>query len=183
MKVTLAAISCGIGLAGGLLFSGSGTATFAGGCGLSVRQIWLESFTAEADTPDNCSGSEITLRVRNRTGAVVHNSTYPVSDLFGFGDVDTPADMREALEEWISRYPAAATTDRLPAWREGEAAPDHREFPFYADDGISRERYEQIRQEKRLLHCFVQGGESLLCLTPDDRGDGLEVIGIQSFPG
>ena len=179
----LTAITCPVVVTGGLLFSLVGTAAFAGGCGLSVQHVWLESFTAQAEASDNCSGADLILRVRNRRGAVVHESSYHISDLFGFGDVDTPADMQDALKDWVSLYPVTATTDRLPPWREGETVPDHREFPFYVEEGMSRERYEQVRLSKRRLHCFVQGSESLLCLTSDDSGDRLEVIGIQSFPG
>lgn len=150
---------------------------------MSVRQVWLESFTAEAGDGDDCAGDVITLRVRNGAGTMVHETSHRKIDLFGFEDVKTPADMQVALEEWVSRYPASATTERLPPWREGEALPEHREFPFYVDDRMSRARYEHIRQSNRGMQCYVQGRESLLCLVPDKNGDRLEVIGIQSFPG
>ena len=183
MNRELNGIICPAVVAGGLLFSLLGTAALAGGCGLSVQHVWFESYTARAETAENCSDTDLTLRVRNRMGTVVYQSRHHIPDLFGFADVDTAADMEDALKEWISRYPVTATTDRLPVWREESAVPDHREFPFYVREGMSRDYYEQIRQEKRRLHCFVQGSESLLCLTPDDSGTGLEVVGIQSFPG
>ncbi len=98
-------------------------------------------------------------------------------------EATTPALMQTALAQWID--PASNTTmqtsSALPEWPANADGPQNGEFPFYVEEGYTRELYNEIRNANLPLYCFVQGMESSRCLAL--RNGALESVGVQSFPG
>lgn len=61
--------------------------------------------------------------------------------------------------------------------------PDAGEFPFYGEEGLSQAGYESIRAADTPMVCYIQGGESTLCLVQQPGVSALISVGAQSFPG
>jgi hypothetical protein len=155
----------------------------SGTCAITVEGLWLDSFPVRASTDGVCGQADVTLIVNNRDGEVLLSETQAPSSLFGFYEVDTPAGMTMALEEWIGFNTSSTTTGTLPDWIEGEAAPVTSEFPFYVDERVNHRVYTSIRSQDMPMICFVQGMESSRCLASDPEMLMLKLIGVQSFPG
>lgn len=152
-------------------------------CTTMVQTDWPEDFTAVARSDGGCSPATLSLTISNANGDIVWEDTGPSDQFFGFEEASDTNTMREALGLWIGDYASITTTGTLPDWTVREDYPAPSEFPFYIDDGVTRERYMAVRDADRLMICFVQGRESMRCLSPTADGLDLETVGVQSFPG
>jgi hypothetical protein len=152
-------------------------------CTQVVKAAWLGRYTAEASTQGECGLGELVLTVRNQNGDIEFSDTFGPSDLFGFYDIFTFQDMNLALTDWVSNYADESSTAKLPPWPVGADGPEAGEFPFYVEEGVSQALYEEIRAQDRPMVCFIQGGESLLCLVQHPETGDLEALGVQTFPG
>lgn len=152
-------------------------------CTQSVEAVWLDTYSVEASAQGECGSAGVSLAVFNQNGGVEYQATFDPNELFGFYDVATLAEMQAALLDWISNYADIASAAKLPAWPEGADGPESGEFPFYVEEGVTREIYERARAEDRPMVCFIQGAESLLCLLKNPKTGALESIGVQTFPG
>lgn len=161
---------------------GSSTTT-GDDCSTVVEVVWTPEFTAVAESAGGCGNTTLLLSVYNSNGAIVWDDAGPSDQYFGFEDATTIDAMREALALWVGDYASASTTGTLPDWSAGEDYPQPSEFPFYVDEGVTRESYMAVRAADRIMICYIQGRESLRCLSPSDNGLELETVGVQSFPG
>lgn len=158
------------------------------GCTARATVAWATELEPNASieaitTGPDCARSVATLIIRNGSGEPIYSSTHLPPHLMTLKDASTPALMQTALEQWID--PASNTTmqtsSALPEWPANAISPQNGEFPFYVDEGYTRELYNEIRSANLPLYCFVQGMESLRCLAL--RNGALESVGVQSFPG
>lgn len=152
-------------------------------CTQSVQATWLEHYTAEASTEGECGLGELVLTVRNQAGEIEFADSFGPNDLFGFYDIVTFQAMKLALTDWVGSYADQSSSAKLPPWPQGADGADAGEFPFFVEEGVTRDLYEDVRAEDRAMVCFIQGGESLLCLVKHPRTGALEAIGVQTFPG
>ncbi|MEE4011181.1 hypothetical protein V1T76_03915 [Roseibium sp. FZY0029] len=152
-------------------------------CSQAVETVWLDTYSVEADAQGECGSAEISIAVFNPSGGIEYQATFDQNDLFGFYGIESLSDMQAALLDWVSDYTDVATSAKLPVWPEGAEGPQAGEFPFYAEEGVTREIYERARQEDRPMVCFIQGTESQLCLVKNPTSGALESIGVQTFPG
>ncbi|MHA7774837.1 hypothetical protein [Roseibium sp. M-1] len=152
-------------------------------CTQSVEAVWLDTYSVEASAQGDCSAAEVSLAIFNQNGGVEYQASFDPNELFGFYDVATLTDMQAALLDWISGYADISSAAKLPAWAQGADGPDAGEFPFYVEEGVTRETYERARSEDRPMVCFIQGTESQLCLLKNPKSGALESIGVQTFPG
>lgn len=152
-------------------------------CTAIAEAIWPDEFTAVAESAGPCGRAVLTLSIYNRDRQVVWDDTGPSDQYFGFDDATGMDSMREALNLWVGDYASISTTGTLPGWNAGEDYPLSSEFPFYVDEGVTREGYLQVRAADRTMICYVQGRESMRCLHPSTNGYELETVGVQSFPG
>lgn len=140
------------------------------------------SIEATTSGPD-CARSVATITIRSGSGEPLYATTHFPPHVMTLKDASTPAAMQTALAQWID--PASNTTmqtsSALPEWPANATGPQNGEFPFYVDEGYTRELYNEIRAANLPLYCFVQGMESLRCLAL--RNGALESVGVQSFPG
>jgi hypothetical protein len=150
-------------------------AAWAGGGGTT--------FTVEArSSGDECATAKVTLTIRASDGATAYEQRFQTDQVMTLADAESVDDMRRRLGEWITPPGAQMdSTGDLPAWVEGAAHPVAEEFPFYPEDGVTREAYEALRGEDRAMFCYVQGMESMACLAMHEGA--LTKIGVQSFPG
>lgn len=121
------------------------------------------------------------LVVRDGAGDIVWSHAAAAAHLFGVNEAGNSAEMSAALSDWAShaaQWPQ--TTADLPEWEAGADAPGG-EFPFYPEQWIDRDAYLELRAKAEPMYCYVQGMESMACLTV--YFDRLEKIGVQSFPG
>lgn len=158
------------------------------GCTARATVAWATELEPNASieaitTGPDCARSVATLIIRNGSGEPIYSSTHLPPHLMTLKDASTPALMQTALAQWID--PASNTTmqtsSALPEWPANATSPQNGEFPFYVDEGYTRELYNEIRSANLPLYCFVQGMESLRCLAL--RNGALESVGVQSFPG
>jgi hypothetical protein len=152
-------------------------------CELTMEQTWLGDLVATAHVSGECGLTTIELEVSNNANEVVWSESYGSGDLFGFDDVLDKHAMRVAIGDWLGAYADNTSSGTLPEWPQGADMPDAGEFPFYVEDGLSRQDYEAFRAADYPMICYIQGRESSLCLVkmPDDGT--LTPIGAQSFPG
>lgn len=153
------------------------------GCTMMVEAAWPGEFTAIAQSAGPCGRATLVLSVYNRDRQIVWDDTGPSDQYFGFDDATSMDLMREALNLWVGDYTSVSTTGTLPNWNTGEDEPRASEFPFYVDEGVTREGYLQVRGADRTMICYVQGRESMRCLHPSANGSELKTVGVQSFPG
>lgn len=151
--------------------------------GVVVATTWPANFTARAESVGPCGRATLILSVSNLSGQIVWDDTGPSDQYFGFDDVTDVDLMYEALNLWIGDYASVSTTGTLPDWVAGEEYPLSSEFPFYVDEGVTRDDYLQVRAADHPMICYVQGRESMRCLHPAANGYVLETVGVQSFPG
>lgn len=142
----------------------------------------IEAFT---DGPE-CARAVAVLVIRDSKDETMWIDTFQVSHNLALSDANTVADMQSALSAWITETdidnkPLHATTGDLPAWDQKQTQPVRGEFPFYPEEGVQREDYTKLRDQKLPMFCYVQGIESEACLVLHDGA--FEKIGAQSFPG
>jgi hypothetical protein len=152
-------------------------------CELSVEQPWLDDLVASAHVSGECDAAAIDLVVRNGVDEVVWSASYASGDLLGFDDIADVDTMQMALSDWLGDYVEISSSAGLPEWPEGADMPDAGEFPFYVEQGISRNDYEKLRTADYLMICYIQGRESSLCLIRQPGINALTSVGAQSFPG
>lgn len=140
------------------------------------------SIEASTTGPD-CARAVATLIIRNGSGEPLYATTHLPQHVMTLAQASTPEAMQTALHEWID--PASNTTlqtsSALPEWPENATEPQNGEFPFYPEDGVGRETYNEVRAANVPMYCYVQGMESLACLAL--RNGALESVGVQTFPG
>jgi hypothetical protein len=169
--------------------------SFASGrCDARVSQVWnadaTHKFTLEAvSSGPNCAKAVVVLVVRDIKGEVQWTMVRLAKYVATFGSEQTRngKDMPAALTDWldIGLQSKQKTMAELPDWKkaaDGPADDPPSEFPFTVSDELNRETYLAWRKAKLPFLCFVQGMESLICITVTDQGNVAEV-GIQSFPG
>jgi hypothetical protein len=152
-------------------------------CTVSVEQAWLDDMVASAYVSGACDAATIDLVVRNGVDEVIWSASYASGDLFGFGEVVDVDTMQMALSDWLGDYVEISSSAGLPKWPQGADMPDAGEFPFYVEEGVSRSDYEQLRAADYPMICYIQGGESTLCLVRQPGVNALTSVGAQSFPG
>lgn len=155
-------------------------------CRASASARWNDvpghTISAFTGGPD-CARAVAVLTIRDGQGNPVFHESFVTEYVMILAGANTQASLATALKEWVdSSNPAFATTASLPEWPEGADAPASGEFPFYPAEEIDRAAWNRIRAAGAPVFCYVQGMESLGCVTKD--GDaGIVKIGVQSFPG
>lgn len=159
-----------------------------GGCNTRASVSWTQAgkgYVADAfsDGP-SCELAVVTLVVRAPDGKPMWTQSSPASHLMVFGGVDNTAKMNSALGEWVNQEKAMMPTgEKLPAWDADQETPTSGEFPFYLEEGVDREFYEKVRRADAPLFCYVQGMESMACVTLDKETNEMTKVGVQTFPG
>ncbi|MGJ8569570.1 MAG: hypothetical protein ACSHXI_02590 [Hoeflea sp.] len=165
------------------LFHGAPASALARDCELSFEQPWLDDLVASAHVSGACDAATIDLVVHNGTDEVVWSASYGSDYLFGFGDVHDVDTMQMALRDWLGDYVEFSSSTELPDWRYVAEMPDASEFPFYVEEGLSQTDYEGIRAANYPMICYIQGGESTLCVIRQPGISALISVGVQTFPG
>jgi len=176
--------ACALALTAACTFTAQTAET---GCSLSASNQWQAggtTFTVEGATsgPD-CEHAVATLVLRNADGVAIWAEAHITEDIMVLKPAHDVAAMRTALAEWIdpAKNTTMLSTSALPEWPENAEMPESGEFPFYPAEGYDRETYTALRAANLPLFCYVQGMESLACLSYGDGG--VEKIGVQTFPG
>lgn len=176
---------------GAVVLAGCGVATpiSAGaddGCAARASVAWAAGRAradAFSDGP-SCALAVVTLVVRTADGTPVWTHTAPAAQVMIFAGVTNAADMQSRLAEWIAQENSMMpTTAALPDWPQAQESPMSGEFPFYVEDGFTREDYLSVRAAGLPLFCYVQGMESLACVALDPATGEANKIGVQLFPG
>lgn len=159
----------------------------APGCDARAAVPWQaagEQFSAEATTtgPD-CQRAVATLVIRDSSGTPVYADVHMADHVMVLAPAQDAAAMETALREWLdqSSNTTMQTSSALPEWPANASSPQNGEFPFYPEEGFDRASYGALREANVPLFCYVQGMESMACLSLSDGG--LAKIGVQSFPG
>jgi len=152
-------------------------------CALSVEQPWPDDLVASAHVSGPCDAAAITLLVHNGGDEVVWNSSYESGDLFSFDEIHGAETMKTVLRGWLGDSYNFSTSSGLPQWPQNADMPDAGEFPFYVSEGLSQADYEAIRTADYPMICYIQGGESTLCLVRHPGIKALISVGAQTFPG
>jgi hypothetical protein len=159
----------------------------ASGCAARAANVWSAgagaTFAIEAvSAGDQCASAAVTLSIRGPDGATAHEQNFQADQVMTLAGAESVDDLRRRLSEWITPPGVQMdSTGDLPAWAQGAEVPVSEEFPFYPEDGVTREVYETLRTEDRSMFCYVQGMESMACLAMHEGA--LTKIGVQSFPG
>ncbi len=151
--------------------------------GVSQWAAGADTFSIEATTagPD-CARAVATLVVRNSSGEPIYADVHVTGNVMTLAMVQDPAAMQTALTEWVDASDTSMnTTGALPDWAANADTPSSGEFPFYPEEGHTRESYAALRAANYPMFCYVQGMESLSCIVYGDGG--IERIGAQTFPG
>ncbi len=157
------------------------------GCDARAAAPWQAgdaTYSVEATTtgPD-CTRAVATIVLRNSSGAPVYAEAHLSKDVMVLAPARDPAAMQTALQEWVTyNNHTMTTTSALPDWPANASAPQNGEFPFYPEEGATRESYMALRQQNLPLFCYVQGMESMACLALSGA-DEVTKVGVQSFPG
>jgi len=133
-----------------------------------------------------CDAGLATLTVTDNAGRVLYSGDHQIEPMTNtiFAESKTPQKLQAALAEWIDPNGSNLHSTRaLPDWPRGADAPAAGEFPFYPEEGTTRDAWLRLRAQDKPLYCFVQGGESLLCLVLDAQTGTLTPVGVQTFPG
>jgi hypothetical protein len=155
-------------------------------CSLSASTPWVNTagryrIEAFSDGPD-CARAVATLVIRSSSGAVLHHRSYQAEQVMPLSDARSRQAMQTALRSWVrGSGPEPQTTASLPNWPARADAPAGSEFPFYPEDGVTRDDYLAVKAKRLPYFCYVQGMESLACFVADKGG--LEKLGVQTFPG
>ena len=150
--------------------------------GIGAWNVNTEQFAVEATTsgPD-CARAVATLVIRNTSGEPIWADAHIASDIMVLAPAHDIATMNAALDEWTTNGTAMQSTAALPEWPANADGPQNGEFPFYLNEGYTRESYNAMRAANYPMFCYVQGMESMRCIIHGDGG--VEWIGVQSFPG
>lgn len=150
--------------------------------GVGAWTIGSENFSVEANTtgPD-CARAVATFVIRNTGGEPIWAEAHLPAHIMTLASAHDPAAMNTALAEWTTNSSMMQSTSALPEWAANATSPQSGEFPFYLNDGYTRESYAAMRAANYPMFCYVQGMESLSCLIYGDGG--IEQIGVQTFPG
>ena len=158
----------------------------AADCAAFAHLAWVKGVTAESMSQGpTCANAVVTLVLRDSNGKPLWVDSRIGAQVMLFADVADLKKMNGVLKDWIDQsHSQLASTDKLPDWPRGAAAPSagaSGEFPFYPESDVDREAYIKLRAGKLPMFCYVQGMESLACvaLTPD----GVTKVGLQTFPG
>ncbi|MEM6627221.1 MAG: hypothetical protein AAF719_11015 [Pseudomonadota bacterium] len=132
---------------------------------------------------DDCLEAAAFLTIRDENGGLLWSDSFPAKHVYYLQYAQSADEMQSALEDWIdpdqNMYPAG---DTLPEWVEGTLEPSPgSEFPFFPEEGYTREFYELTRTSDTVLFCYTQGLESSLCLEGGENG--AFPVGVQVFPG
>jgi hypothetical protein len=161
----------------------------AAGCNAKASQVWAASASRElriealADGP-YCTVAVVLLVIRNSKGEPLWIESSKADDIFTFtqSNPTTVKAMTEALKEWIRKDDRLLQSGTLPDWKEGSDAAGASEFPFYVDEGVTRDEYLNIRKAELPMYCHVAGMESEACVVLKKDGT-IAKVGSQSFPG
>ena len=161
----------------------------AAGCSAKASQVWAASASqklrieASADGP-NCTLAVVLLVIRNSKGEPLWIESSKAADVFTFTQSNpaTIKAMTEALKEWIRKDDRLLRSGTLPDWKGNSDAPEASEFPFYVDEGVTRDEYLNIRKPELPMYCHVAGIESEACVVLKKDGT-IEKVGSQSFSG
>ena len=170
------AVVCGLSLA-------TSTLAMAEDCQVSLDQPWQKDLVASAYVSGTCDAATIDLVVHNGVDEVVWSTSYVSSQLFGFDEAVDADSMRMALGDWLGDYADSSSSATLPEWPQGADMPEAGEFPFYVDEGVTQQLYEELRAADYPMICYIQGRESTLCLIKQPGVNALISVGAQSFPG
>jgi hypothetical protein len=191
MTVRSIAFLAGAFLLGALTLAGvervTTNADAAADCSAAASKTWTpaqgRTFRTEAfSNGGNCAQAVVTIAVRAPDGTVLWSEAAPSAHLMIFAGVKSRTEMVKALGDWLGQDHMFKSSADLPPWAAGDETPKSGEFPFYPEAGVDRETYEQIRAQKLPVFCYVQGMESLACLTVTREGQ-MEKVGVQLFPG
>jgi hypothetical protein len=158
-------------------------------CSATASQAWAASpsqkfkLEALAEGPA-CAKAVVMLVIRNGTGEPLWISASKSADIFTFAQ-EPPANakaMSASLKQWMQQDKRLSQTGALPDWKKAASAPEAAEFPFYPEEGITRDDYTDMRNAKLPMFCHVAGMESEACLVLKKDGTIVK-IGSQSFPG
>lgn len=154
----------------------------ASACAASARAEWNGLSVESMAEGEDCASAQATLTIKDAAGAALFSETHVAANLMSLAQAGDAAAMQTALADWInSSNDTMATSGALPDWPAAAEAPESGEFPFYPEEGLSRDRYLTIRAADAPLFCFVQGMESQVCLVLQDGA--LTKVGVQLFPG
>jgi len=162
---------------------GAPASALAQDCELSFEQPWLDDLVASAHVSGACDAAKIDLVVHNGTDEVVWSASYESDYMFGFDQAHDVGTMQMALRDWLGDYIEFSNSAELPEWRYVADMPEASEFPFYVEEGLSQADYEGIRAADHPMICYIQGGESTLCLVRQPGVSALISVGVQTFPG
>lgn len=161
--------------------------TRAAACDVQATAEWRGSrgarYSATATTSGRtCAQAIVLLVVRDTAGDVLWTDALVAAHVAGLHEATTPAAMSRALEEWVG-FPALRpqTTADLPDWARVSGQQDEAEFPFMPEPWLGERLYQNLLIEAKPMFCYVQGRESLACLT--ELFERIEKIGVQSFAG
>jgi hypothetical protein len=160
----------------------------AGDCNVRATSAWAVAgagYTAQAisDGP-TCEQAVLLLVVRDPSGKAVWTDSARADQLMTFQGVTDKTVMTTTLADWINQEDSMMKKgEALPAWDADQPQPVSGEFPFYLDEGIDRELYEKVRRANGPLFCYVQGMESMACVSLDTTTGEMTRVGAQSFPG
>jgi hypothetical protein len=151
------------------------------GCPATASGTW-EGMQVEASASGaDCAQAQATITIRNGANTL-WSEAYPANQVMVLAGAESVEDMQRRLNEWVNPPGAARnSTGDLPVWAADAAHPMSGEFPFYAEEGVDRPRYEALRGADAPMFCYVQGMESEACLALENGR--LMKIGVQSFPG
>lgn len=157
------------------------------GCGANATTAWHPTgapeltIDATAYGPD-CAHAVATYVVRAADKNVIWAEIYHADQVMVLAGATDGGDMQTKLSEWVAfDNHTMASTGALPEWPANAQSPQNGEFPFYPEDDVTREVYNQIRAANSPMFCYVQGMESQRCLAWYQNT--LVSVGVQSFPG
>ncbi len=168
-------------------FATLGSAAEAADCSGQARAPWTSAgkgyAVAATARGRTCARAAVSLAIVGPHGKTLHRYSAPAGQNFEFHDVRTKAAMSKALARLVAGGSNWKTSADLPDWTDKDSQPGGgREFPFYVEDGMSRDAYLAIRKANRPLFCYVQGMESTACVVLRANG-AVQKVGAQSFPG
>jgi hypothetical protein len=159
-----------------------------GACAAQASMDWAPegggSYRISARTSGPlCNSGMATIEISDGGGKVLFSTEREIEPMRStvFAEATESAGAEAALKQWIDPAQNGDTTSSLPDWPAGAEQPVSGEFPFYPAEGMTRDAYLRLRAQDKPLYCFVQGGESQLCLVLD--GGAVSEAGMQTFPG
>lgn len=154
----------------------------SGIAGTEWRAVKGWTVGAIAGGPD-CAKAVALIVVRDAENNPVWHESFVAGQVMVLAYAEDSAAMTTSLAEWVDQSNNTfKTTADLPEWAEGAEQPVFGEFPFYPEEGADRDMWTKMRAAKTPVLCYVQGMESMACLTNDPE-TGFFKIGVQSFPG